>query len=240
MINFLKNLFGRSEWQAQIDSWQKTDEKYSDLVTAPKAAPSTSPKPEASSAIETDPTVLAHIRAWIDVQARSGFAQLESLFIDLQEVIEDEGLVFHSGWRAEMEAALQQQQEREAAFPTVTANDRLTAAFSQMNQQDLIALENAGYTQSDGWDDLHQYFDEDGQRAKGGVFYHGQDVERSITGAGLNIRFGAFGDQGNNLEIGRQVVEVLKQHGFEPIWNENPNQVIDLPPFEWQRRQNHD
>ena len=109
-----------------------------------------------------------------------------------------------------------------------------------MNRQGLIALENAGYTQSDGWDDLHQYNDEGGQTARGGVFYHGQDVERGITGAGLSIRFGAFGEDGDSIEIARKAISILQEHGFKPIWNEDPNQVIDLPPFEWQRRQNHD
>jgi len=186
-----------------------------------------------------DPSSLAYIDHWIDIQARSGFADPDAVFENLEEVVEDEGLQYYSRLRTKLEDALKKQKEREADFPEITANDRLTQAFNQMNRQGLIAGENLGYTQSDGWDDLNQYFYEDGETAKGGVFYHGQDVERGITGAGLNIRFGAFGKNEDDAEIGRKVVKILKQHGFDPIWNEDPDMVIDLPPFQWQRRNSY-
>jgi len=190
-----------------------------------------------SPAPKADPASLAHVREWIDIQARSGFADLDTIFEDLQEIVEDEGLNYHSGWRTEMKGALAKQKTREAGFPKVTANDRLTSAFAVMNAQGLIALEDAGYTQSDGWGDLGELYHESGKTAKGGVFYHRQDVEGVLFGVGLNIRFGGFGENDSAVAIGRKAVEILRQHGFDPIWDENPDRTIELPPFEWQRRQ---
>ena len=39
-------------------------------------------------------------------------------------------------------------------WPTVTDCDRLDAAFAALNERGVIALQNAGYTQSDGYDDF--------------------------------------------------------------------------------------
>ena len=206
--------------------------------SAARVEPSTPPAgPNSSPAPKADPASLAHVREWIDIQARSGFADLDTIFDDLQEIVEDEKLNYHSGWRTEMEGALAKQRTREAGFPKVTANDRLTSAFAAMNAQGLIALEDAGYTQSDGWGDLGELYHEGGRTAKGGVFYHRQDVEGVLFGVGLNIRFGGFGENDNAVAIGRKAVEILRQHGFDPIWDENPDRTIELPPFEWQRRQ---
>lgn len=225
----LKNWLMRSGASAQ-------DTPPMQVMSSPIAsAPPQSISSQLSTA-EDDPACLEHIREWINFEARSGFTDQSTALEHLQDLVEDEGLEYHPAWKVEMETALEQQRLREASFPDITANDRLTSAFIEMNTQGLIALENAGYTQSDGWDDLRELYFENGKTAKGGVFYHRQDLERGILGLGLNIRFGGFGKDTDDLEIGRKAVEILKKHGFKPIWDEDPNRVIDLPPFEWQRR----
>ena len=45
-------------------------------------------------------------------------------------------------------------------WPAVTDCDRLDQAFAALNARGIIALQNAGYTQSDGYGDISQSYDE--------------------------------------------------------------------------------
>jgi hypothetical protein len=71
----------------------------------------------------------------------------------------------------------------------------LRAAFETLNSIGIVALENAGYTQSDGWDDVNEIanrLNDSGKRPRAGVFYHGQDVARGRRGEGLMLTFGSY------------------------------------------------
>lgn len=66
----------------------------------------------------------------------------------------------------------------ESTWPATTDCDRLDLAFEALNAKGVIALHDAGYTMSDGHDDVGEALN---LRGHGGVigycFYHGQDVE---------------------------------------------------------------
>jgi len=46
------------------------------------------------------------------------------------------------------------------SYPTTTDRDRLDSTFKGMNERGVIALQNAGFTQSDGYDDIRDAYSE--------------------------------------------------------------------------------
>ena len=50
----------------------------------------------------------------------------------------------------------------------------------------------------------------------GYCFYHGQDVERAISGGGLTIAFGNLSDiETESIKVGEAVKNKLNSHGFK-------------------------
>lgn len=117
----------------------------------------------------------------------------------------------------------------------------VSAAFAELRRRGILALRNAGYTQSDGWSDIAEHrhrAEQAGERPRGGVFYHGQDAARAREGGPLYLAFGAFGtfDDGSEHEaaasvaIAQEVVEVLRAHGFRVAWDGTVGQRIAIEP----------
>lgn len=116
---------------------------------------------------------------------------------------------------------------------------RLRAVFAELNSRGIVALENAGYTMSDGWNDVNEIatkLDKAGERPRAGVFYHGQDLERAKLGMGLDLAFGSYARRNaekDSVAVGHIVVEVLKAHGFTPKWNGSVHTRIHTGRFKW-------
>ncbi|MEQ1507232.1 MAG: hypothetical protein ABMB14_33695 [Myxococcota bacterium] len=138
-----------------------------------------------------------------------------------------------------LRADLDAQRDREAGWDDETINDRIDDAFDELWDRGIVALQNAGYTQSDGWDDANEAA-VDVDEPRGAVFYHGQDTERAVKGDGLLLTFGAYsaGDDHDaaSLEIGREVCEVLRKNGVDVRWDGTVADRIRIPPFEWRKR----
>lgn len=146
-------------------------------------------------------------------------------------------------------------ESEEQAWTTRTTNDCIDAAFAALNQAGIVALQNAGWTMSTGWEDCwaeHERIKEAagseaagsetaGGAPRGAVFYHTQDLERGVEGQGLFLAFGAFherddGDPAANAQIAAEVCAVLRQHGVEAEWDGEPQTRIRIPPFPWRKR----
>ena len=105
----------------------------------------------------------------------------------------------------------------------------------------IIALQNAGYTQSDGYDDIRQSYRRHSDRDTviGYCFYHGQDLERAVHGEGLYLAFGpvdANKEETEGPRIGAMIVEELTRAGFAVTWNGTFGQRIFVPTIDWKRR----
>jgi hypothetical protein len=126
----------------------------------------------------------------------------------------------------------------EESWPDSTACDRLDAAFVELNELGVIALANAGYTQSDGISDVSEVLaEQDRDRVKGYCFYHGQDVERAVDGRGLMLAFGDLDDNDTQkIEVGRIIKQTLEKSGFKVDWNDDPRRRLSIPKFDWKRR----
>jgi hypothetical protein len=121
-----------------------------------------------------------------------------------------------------------------------SARKRLKAAFAALNERKIVALENAGYTMSDGWADVNEVATRLAKRGsvpRGATFYHRQDLQRAKRGEGLSLAFGSHvegrGRERASLSIAKEIVTVLKEHGFTPKWNGTLEERIHTGPFDW-------
>lgn len=139
------------------------------------------------------------------------------------------------------ERLLQEERVREAAWSEPTVNDGIDQAFDELNARGIVALQNVGYTMSDGWTVACEVAANRSSRARGAVFYHEQDLERGVAGEGLMLVFGAFEDdaaahEAASLVIGREVCDSLTRYGVPVEWDGSVGQRISIPPFVWRKR----
>src|SRR5215470_2473451 len=134
---------------------------------------------------KTDEDILAFIKTWV----WSGFYGADDIQEMIGEVLEhaaDEAML-----RAAVEPELATKANAEKTWPRVTDCDRLDAVFAELDREGIIALQNAGFTISDGHSDVGERLAErDRDQVKGYCFYHGQDLERAVAGGGLMLAFG--------------------------------------------------
>lgn len=176
------------------------------------------------------------------ISIKSGFESLEDIIENALETVEDEG------WESEIpeewvrevltkEYVKNDTESKNWQHPTDT--DKLHAAFDSLCKDGILALHNAGYTQSDAiydvqdvWKDL----EDEGKKPIGYCYYHGQDLERVIRTGILCIGF--YGEKANNdkeaISIGHKVVSALKEAGFLVEWNGAASQRIEIQDFNWQ------
>ena len=119
---------------------------------------------------------------------------------------------------------------------------RLIKAFDELNQEGIIAFHNAGYTTTDGFDNIREVLQLRKKKhikvSTGYCFYHQQDLERAMDAdmAILSLSFGSVskGDEKKSIEIGKQIVKVLKKYHFKVNWNKTQDKKIEILNFKWQ------
>jgi hypothetical protein len=159
---------------------------------------------------------------------------------DVNEMIDD--ILEEDADEKMLRAAVPEEFARKAAaeksWPAETDCDRLDAGFELLNAEGIIALQNAGYTMSDGISDVSEVLYERGEEGIAGYcFFHGQDFERVLNGEGLNLAFGdRFDNPADKAAIGKRVQEVLETKGFVIDWNGDPEKRLHIPQFDWKRR----
>ena len=131
--------------------------------------------------------------------------------------------------------------EEQKSWPAETDCDRLDKAFNELNSAGIIALQNAGFDQSDGYGDFRDAYNQshDKSAVAGYCFYHGQDLERAQQGEGLLLAFGpvdAKNEPTLGPKIGQRIVKILEAHGFKTEWNGKFNSRIKITRFEWKKR----
>ena len=140
--------------------------------------------------------------------------------------------------RAAVGLEFEKKSAAEEAWPTQTDCDRLDQAFEIMNSKGIIALQNAGYTMSDGHSDVGEVLHQrNRQDTKGYCFYHGQDLERAVNGEGLMLAFGDLDDiPAQKIAVGNIVKEILESQGFKVSWSGDSEKRMFIPEIDWKRR----
>jgi hypothetical protein len=172
---------------------------------------------------------------------RSGFCDKDELMEVVCEELYAPGELSEDEVSEALDREFAQWEAEKASWPAETDCDRLDRAFEALWQRGIIALQNAGLTQSDGYDDVQEaYSDVDDEDAIiGYCFYHGQDLEGAVRGEGLYLAFGPADPKDEETQgpvIGRIVCEELQRAGFNVEWNGTFGQRIFIPRIRWQRR----
>lgn len=172
------------------------------------------------------------IHAWV----WSGFYDANRVNEMLDDILEDD--VDETDMRALINREFSEKRKQERKWPDTTDCDRLDAAFDELNSKLIIAIHNAGYTTSDGHEDVSEVHSKmPPGTCRGYCFYHGQDVERAVACDGI---FLAFGDMKNTeegkLELAEIIKTTLQSHGLFVEWDGDTNKRISIPRMIWQRK----
>jgi hypothetical protein len=181
----------------------------------------------------------AEAAGYIDRYVRSGFHTPH----EIREIVgEDifEGKLDDQLLRAMIAQATTQQLAEEATWPAETDCDRLDATFATLEGQGVIALQNAGYTQSDGLSDVAEVYHDAGDEESGFdgyCFYTEQDLNRVIKSGDLYLAFGAAdGKDDKGVEVGHRIKRALEGAGFLVEWNGSITTRLRVTGIRWQRR----
>ncbi|MBF9222044.1 DUF6891 domain-containing protein [Hymenobacter ruricola] len=169
----------------------------------------------------------------------SGFYTKEEVAEMLEEWVEDaEGEPDEAALAAALQKEFADKKAAESTWPQVTDCDQLDQAFGGLWAQGIIALQNAGYTMSDGLDDVSEVRANSGAEGiRGYCFYHGQDLARAVSGQGLMLAFGSFDDEATHkIAVGETVRAAFQEVGLVVEWNGDPETRLRLPLLDWKRR----
>jgi hypothetical protein len=187
--------------------------------------------------------MISETREEISVLVRSGFYGKQRLMEIFCEEMYEPGELREDEVSAEIDAAMSQLEKEMAGWPPITDCDRLDSVFQALNAQGIISLQNAGNTQSDGYDDCYEIYEASPNKngIKGYCYYHGQDLERAVRGKGLLVSFGPVNpeeEETKGSEVGRAIQTELEKAGFKVIWKGTFADRISIPNLVWQKRIN--
>jgi hypothetical protein len=177
----------------------------------------------------------------ISVAVRGGFFDRERIIRIFLEEMYSPGDLNESDVIECVDEKIRILEVEKATWPSVTDCDRLNMVFNELNNMSIIALQNAGFTQSDGYEDSMSTYKMRDDKAEiiGYCFYHGQDLDRVVSTGDLYIAFGPINpelEETDGSRIGKIVTDKLLEHGFMVEWNGSFNKRICVHNIIWQRR----
>ena len=176
----------------------------------------------------------------VNFHVRSGFPDADEIAEIIDETVLEPGEVDQDWLRTVIAGAFAEKQREEATWPKETDCDRLDQLFDALNEDGIIALQNAGYTQSDGISDVTEEYLEAGVEDSGVTgycFYHGQDLERVVESGDLWLTFGDIdGDDDKGIQIGHRIKKAAEAKGFEVEWDGSIETRLLMKGIDWKRR----
>ncbi len=139
----------------------------------------------------------------------------------------------------EIRKRLKDKRRSEDTWPEETDWDRLNSAFKALRRKGIVALHNAGVTQSDGLTAVSEAILTHGpdKPLQGYCFYHQQDIHDVLTSKQLLLSYGAIGDTTDSTgKIATIIVEALQKAGLKAEWSGDSSQKIEMHDFLWQKR----
>jgi hypothetical protein len=176
------------------------------------------------------------------VQVAAGYSAVPDVVAEAVDVFADTTLApgdLRQAAGALAEELVAAQVAAQAAWPDITDNDRLDAAFTALEAAGIVARQHFSCCGTCGATDIQGEMEDaarDGMRVRGYTFFHIQDTEHAVDGESLFLSYGSTsGDKTGGEEIGHEIVAALKEHGLHPAWNGRHANRIGLP-IVWQRR----
>jgi hypothetical protein len=182
----------------------------------------------------------ADILHWVRRFVWSGEYDREEVAILIDEQLDEKDEVAEDWLDKEIRREFAAKRKAEKTWPKVTDCDRLYRAFDALEEQGVIALHMAGYTQSEGLYEVEEEYREAGGEKSnyaGHCLYTDQDLEGALDGGGLHIGFGHLsGDNARGVEVGQLVRVALEHEGLKVEWDGTIGRRLYLTGFRWQRR----
>ena len=177
-----------------------------------------------------------YIASCIHTWAHSGFYTRDEANEFLCDILEND--VNEKNMRDLIESEFTAKEALESEWPPITDCDKLDMVFAELNSDMIISIQNAGYTMSDGLDDVGEVHSRKPHGTYAGYcFYHGQDLDRAIATGELMIAFGDMKDTPDGKKtIANKILAAMERHGIRAIWEGNVNNRIKIPKIQWQRR----
>lgn len=127
----------------------------------------------------------------------------------------------------------------EDTWPEETAWDHLNNAFKALRRKGILALHDAGFTQSDGLSLVADAIDEQApdKSLLGYCFYHRQDIQHAIESRQLLLSHGTVdGAPETTGKVVTLILEALERAGLTARWNGDESRKIEVNDFTWQKR----
>ena len=177
----------------------------------------------------------------IDVLVRSAFWDADRIREIMREELYAPSDLDENAVSDAIASLISQWQSDQTGWADVTDCDRLDQAFVKLNERGVIAMHNAGMTQSDGHDDFREIYENHPNKNEllGYCYYHGQDLERVVRGGPLFFSFGPCDPKLEETEgpkIGQLIAEQLTDAGLIVEWDGTFDKRMSVPKFHWQRR----
>jgi hypothetical protein len=123
---------------------------------------------------------------------------------------------------------------QQASWQGETDPERLTRAFTALQDKGITARENFTCCRNCGNAEIG---DEAAPGARGFVYFHTQCTDAAASGHGLSLLYGGFdGTAETTTAVGDEVVAALAAAGLNAVWNRDPGRSITVTPLDWRRR----
>lgn len=189
---------------------------------------------------DADGVTRADILHWVRCLVWSGDNEAEEVALMIEDQL-GEGDEVDEGWlKKAIGREFAAKRRAEKTWPKVTDCDHLDRAFEALERHGVIALHTAGFTQTDGLEEVEDAHREAGGKESkyaGHCFYTEQDQEAALEGSGLYIGFGHLsGDDAKGVEVGQRVRAALEREGLKVEWDGTVGRRLFIRGFRWQRR----
>ena len=182
----------------------------------------------------------------------AGFAPFETVVDTVLELADDEDLddqepVTRTAVVAEVRRRWQARRQEQQSWPAVTDADRLRVAFARLEAQGVAALMDFSCCQGCAPGELVEVVEQRPVRPSGYVYFHQQDTESMVEDGSLYLAYGSTDPSldaatydAAAVAIGRRVVDVLREEGFDVRWNGTIGQRICVDGVQWRNRLTED
>jgi hypothetical protein len=183
----------------------------------------------------------AEAREQISIIVKSGFEDRTHMIEIVSQEMYEPGELDPAEVGVAIDQAIAEKEQTKKTWPAVTDNDRLDKVFAALNASGIIALQNAGFTPEDGYEDFREALGQasDVGRIRGYCYFDNQDTEGAVAGDGLTLSFGPTDpklEETQGVAIGQEVRDLLVKEGLNVVWNGSYKSRISITPFDWKKR----